>query len=402
MTNDMQLVFHFVRRSKKESALKVQPLKLHDVAFGNQWSDEVEDHWDYEDMAKDDRWRRGWISFDCSLYNPTEDRVYLGITSFDADIFKAYDRKTRSFVDLGYEKIKNPFDAKFHRSLEKAKDGCLYAAVALLHDVDQFFDAPGGAIIKYDPVSRAITKLSVPLPHVYIQSIALDNDRDVIYGLCFPPEKLISLNLTTAEVTDYGLIGTGYGGMAQGENIVLDDAGCLWSNWMLTRAWQSSPGVDAVRLCKVVPQEGRIHFYQKGLPMPDASHGFAKPEAFFNFHDGYIYASGTNGSIYRVHTDTAEADYMFTPIADRPSRLSSMVLAQDGCAYGVTGRAGQCELLRFDFHNDQYELLGPIVSESGDSCWQIHHICIADDGTLYACENDNPYRSSYLWEIKGV
>jgi len=23
-----------------------------------------------------------------------------------------------------------------------------------------------------------------------------------------------------------------------------------------------------------------------------------------------------------------------------------------------------------------------------------------NDGVLYACENDNPYRSNYLWEIK--
>jgi len=31
--------------------------------------------------------------------------------------------------------------------------------------------------------------------------------------------------------------------------------------------------------------------------------------------------------------------------------------------------------------------------------YQCHDIVAANDGTLYACENDNPYRSSYLWEI---
>jgi len=268
--------------------MRIKSLKLWDNRFDNQWSDEVEDRWDYDDFKANPDWRKGWISVDCALYNADDDRVYLGITSFDADIFKAYDRKSGEFVDIGYESIVDPFDAKFHRSLEKGKDGCIYAAIALLHDVDKFFDAPGGAIIKYDPKSGNMTKLGVPLPHVYIQSIAMDNSRDIVYCLCFAPEKLASFNLRTGQVKDYGLIGSGYGGMAQGENIILDDDGCVWSSWSLTRAWQSLPGVDAVRLCKIDPQQDKVVFYQQGLPMADGGHGFAKPEAFFNFHDGYI------------------------------------------------------------------------------------------------------------------
>ena len=68
--------------------MNVRAIKLYDVDFKNQWADEVEDHWDYRDMKANDDWARGWISFDCSLYNKEDDRVYLGITSFVADIFK--------------------------------------------------------------------------------------------------------------------------------------------------------------------------------------------------------------------------------------------------------------------------------------------------------------------------
>ena len=35
----------------------------------------------------------------------------------------------------------------------------------------------------------------------------------------------------------------------------------------------------------------------------------------------------------------------------------------------------------------------------GISPWQIHDMSFAEDGTIFAGENDNPYRSSYLWEI---
>ena len=380
--------------------MKTRTYKLQDCNYGNQWFDEIEDHWDYDDFKANADWRRGWISMDCALYNAAEDRVYLGITSFDADIFRAFDRRTKSFVDLGYKRIANPFDAKFHRSLQMGSDGCIYAAIALLHDVDRWFEAPGSPIVKYAPVSGTITKLGIPLPHAYIQSIAIDNERDVLYGLCFPPEKLIAFYLRTGEVQDLGPIGSGVAGLAQGENIVLDDEGCVWSNWALTRAWQNSPGADAFRLCKYNPRKGGMEFFRKGLPRPDGSYGTVKAEALFNFHDGFIYASGANGSLFRVNPETAEATYLFTPTADRPSRLSSMVQAGDGVSYGITGRAGRCELMRVHYKKGAFEKLGEVRDEEGNALWQCHDIVMTQDGVLYVCENDDPYRSGYLWEIE--
>jgi hypothetical protein len=380
--------------------VRIKVHKLQDVQFGTQWFDEIEDRWDYDDFQAHPEWRRGWISMDCALYHAPEDRVYLGITSFDADIFKAFDRRTGGFVDLGYRAVADPFDAKFHRSLVLANDGCIYAAVALLHDVDRWLEAPGSPIIRYDPRCGRIQRMAPPLPHVYIQSLAVDNDRELVYGLCFPPEKLISYSLRTGQVTDLGLIGTGAGGMAQGENIVVDDEGCVWSNWQLTRAWQNAPGRDAARLCKYDPHASRTIFYREGLPRPDGAPGTVGAEAFFNFHDGFIYASGAAGSLYRVDTRTADATFLFTPTPDRPSRLSSLAGAEDGVAYGITGRAGRCELMRVHYREGAFEKLGEVRDDRGNVLWQCHDIVRTSDGVLYVCENDNPYRSGYLWEIE--
>ena len=33
-------------------------------------------------------------------------------------------------------------------------------------------------------------------------------------------------------------------------------------------------------------------------------------------------------------------------------------------------------------------------------CWQVHDVAVTPDGTIYAGENDSPYRSGYLWEIR--
>ena len=378
--------------------MQVRALKLQDVRYGNQWFEEVEDHWEFEDMRAHPAWQSGWVSMDSLLYHHEDDRVYLGIASFGADIFRAYDRRQDQFVDLGYGRIADPFDAKFHRSLCKwTGDGCLYAAVALLHDVDRYWEAPGGSIVRYDPRSGEIAKVGVPLPHVYIQSICLDQERGVLYGMTFTPERLFRFEIATGRTEDLGPISSGMA-MAQGENIELDDAGCAWCGWTVTRAWQSDPGVDSYRLCRFEPDAGTIRYLDAGLPNPDGSYGYVKVEGLFNLGTGCLYASGGNGSLYRVDTESGMGTYIGTPIADRRSRLASLRLSPDGCAYGVTGRDGRCRVLRFDPRTEQYELLGAVVD--GDArCWQVHDVAVASDGTIYAGENDNPYRSSYVWEI---
>ncbi|MEO6981762.1 MAG: hypothetical protein ABI072_01440, partial [Edaphobacter sp.] len=112
--------------------MKVEALKLKDRHFSN-WHSEVENRWDYDDLRRDPGWLHDWISFDCCLFLPEQNRLYCGLTCLDGDIFWAFDRGSRSFINCGYKAINNGFDAKFHRSLlQRKKDGCVYAATALL------------------------------------------------------------------------------------------------------------------------------------------------------------------------------------------------------------------------------------------------------------------------------
>ena len=332
--------------------MKIRSLKLKDRDFAQEWPEIIEDHWNYNDFLKDERWRKDWISFDGVVYHAPTDRIYCGITSFNADIFEAYDRQTKQFVPLDFASVGNAYDAKFHRSMELTQDGnTLYTATALLHDVDRYWEAPGGGIFRHDMTQGKTTKLGIPLPHVYIQSIALDEKRGVIYSMHFTPERLSRFDLATGETTDLGPIGSGLS-MAQGENIVLDDDGCAWCGWNATRAWQNQPGGESNRLCKYDPEQERMVFYPHGLPRADGNYGTAKVEGLFNLGTGCLYASGDNGSLYRVETSTGKATYLGTPISDRRSRLTSLVMAPDGHAYGITGRDGQCQLLRFHPRDD--------------------------------------------------
>ena len=98
--------------------------------------------------------------------------------------------------------------------------------------------------------------------------MVIDENRRTAYCQTFTPEYLVSFNLDTGESRILGLTGSGIG-MGQGENIVLDSNGCVWGGWTVTRAWQSSPGIDQYRLYRYDPQEDRIEFFRHGIPRLD-------------------------------------------------------------------------------------------------------------------------------------
>lgn len=381
----------------------IRSIKLRDHHFANAWAEKVENRWDYEDFLAAPHWRKDWISFDGVVHHAGVDRVYCGITSFDADIFWAWDRRLERWVDCGFAAVGNNFDAKFHRSMQLSADArTLYVATALLHDIDRYHQAPGGGLFAHDIQTGLTRKLGIPIPHVYIQSIALDEARGCVYSMHFTPERLTVFDLATGTARDLGPLGSGMF-MAQGENLVIDDHGGVWSGWGMTRAWQSPWGPDAARLCKYSPQESRIIYFKNGLPRRDGQYGFAKVEGLFNLGAGDLHASGDNGSLYRIDIQNGRARYLGTPISDRPSRLTNLVRFRDGHAYGITGRQGDCRLIKFDPGTDKYTLIGDrIVDDSGEPMYQCHDVAITPDGTLYAGENDVPHRSGYLWEIRGL
>jgi len=380
--------------------MQVRAIKRLDEKFDN-WDSETYDRWNYQDYLNDPKWRKGWISFDCLLWNPDDNRVYCGITSFDNDIFAAYDRATDSFVDLGYERVADKYDAKFHRGLERDNDtGKLYGAVALLHDIDEYWNAPGGSIVEYDPATGNIEKIGIPIPHNYIQSIILDQKSKILYGQCFTPERFFSFDIKTREAKDLGPISCGYA-MGQGQIPAIDYNGVVWTTWVVTRAWQMEAGADMFRFCKFDPKIGKLEYLKTGVPRADGKYGTVPAEAYFNLGGGCLYISADEGALYKLDTETARAEFVCRPIEYGPSRLASLRLGPDGMAYGVVGMDFNIQLMRFNPKDDSYRLLGPVYDQSiGEGAHQIHDVAITDDLTIYAGENDNIRRSSYLWECR--
>ncbi|NOX55322.1 MAG: hypothetical protein GXP27_12970 [Planctomycetes bacterium] len=381
--------------------MKITAKKLKDARFDN-FHTEVDGRWDYEEFVdgRHPDWFRDWISFDCLLADDHRSTIWCGLTSFAGDIFYAYDRQSDCFRSLNFREVGDRYDAKFHRSLLFDADGLIWAATALLHDIDRYFDAPGGALVRFDPATEELRIVTRPIPHVYIQSIAMDNQRGIIYGMTFTPERLFRYNVADGRVTDLGPIGSGLE-MAQGETIVVDRTGACWGTWGLTRAWLSRPGPDAVRLWRYHPDRGRIEFFKHGLPRVDGSRGTAKLDGAHVGPDGAIYMGTVEGLLCRVDPETAEVRPIGKPCPAR--RMAGLASGPDGKLYGTAGSEGTVILFRYDPAKNELTPLGRVVdAKTGECAWHIHDLAVTGDGTIYAAENDVPYRSGYLWEITDV
>lgn len=357
--------------------------------------------WTFRDFQNDPVALHDWIAFTTVMYCPVDGLVHCGLTRFDNDILHVFDPESRSFRSLGYNEVAEKFEVKIHRSLVMAPDGWIYGATALLHDINDTGVAPGGKLFRYKPGSRgAIEVLCIPVPHAYIQSIALDANRMMLYGFTFMPERMFSYDIRSGEVRDLGLIGSCLF-IGQAHRPVLDDSGRVWGTWGSYYSADRLP-TEGHRIClfSYHPESGRgIEFLQYGLEGGGVSSTDMVDEAV-NGGDGYIYFGGRSGNLYRLDPTSAQCDNLGRP-GYYQKRISGIAPARDGLLYLTAGDRDSAALFSYDRENGRFIELGPIYDPARAECAEkIHCLSLDEDHrTLYGGEIDNVRRSSYLWEI---
>jgi len=328
------------------------------------------------------------IAFVSLLYHPQEEKLYCGLTSADTDILTKFDPATKQFEKLDYTAVSEPFEVKVHRSLELAADGTVYGATSCLYGLDKRLEAPGGSLFRVRPGESVPEKLAVPVKHDYIQTISLDDQRKLIYGLTYPVFKFFVYHLETGEVEDYDYVGS------ITHISAIDDDGCFWSTW------------DSVRhfLFKYDPEVRKITFYRHGLPNARAESNMMYPGAgpvdcMINGGDGFIYVGTTGGSLCRLDPKTAEITYLGKPAPT--TRMPGLVVWHDSLLLGCCGdNEGSC-VFAYDRETNSFHHLGPIQdSETGLMLYRVHDLRLVGPKLAYVAETDVPKRSGYLWECE--
>lgn len=329
--------------------------------------------------------RENYVAFTCLLEAPEEGTLYCGVTAFNGDILAGFDVEKKCFRSMGYQEVAEKYEVKVHRSLEMATDGTIYGASACLHQTDERRKAPGGCIFKLAPGTRAIEKLCIPSGPDYIQTITLDEKRQLIHGFTYPVFKYFVYHLDSKEVEDFGYVGS------ITHISAVDDAGRLWGTWDNTQHY----------LFCYDPAKGDLEFTRNKLPGAenDANRmypGAGPVDVMINGGDGYIYIGSTGGALYRLDPAKGEAEWLGKPTA--AGRMPGLTVWRDGLLLGVVGDDEAPSVFVYDRESGKFEILGVIATAEGKKLFRTHDVATFGDDTIYVAETDAPARSAYLWE----
>lgn len=280
--------------------------------------------------------------------------------------------------------------------------------------------SPGGKLVKYDPSTRTYEVLGIPFPHLYVQSIAADWGRGIIYAFTYPAEYVIRFDLATRQSRILGYLGNAIM-FAQPHNAVVDKHGNLWGTYAETRAFDEMPSAQPVRLFKYAPDEDRFTWFDYGLsrkadpvqlvPDPPQPPGAKSQLAHTRHRDDYgfcdsmaydgdrtIYAGTVAGVLCRIDIETAQVAKVANVMAT--GRFPALALNAKGVLFGAGGMNGQTQLIRWDPRQEQMEDFGRLADErTGEVPARIHELAVDDEERVFLGENDHHSRSSYLWSV---
>lgn len=384
------------------------------------WESRIKNKWVYQTIKDDPNWFKDWISFDSVTWNSQEKKLYCGLNSLDGDLLYRFSPSSSSFESMGTRQWTDEYDVKIHRTLLLSpKDQCFYFATSQLHEPDQQGAAKGGKLVKFDPRTQQFKIIAVPVPHLYIQSIAADWERNIVYGFTYPAEAVFRADLQTGKSEILAYIGNATM-MVQPHNGVVDGQGCLWGTYAETRAWDETIGPDPVRLFKYHPDKG-FTWFAHGLrrrtekqqliadPSVPGPNGIGAEQTRHRedwgfcdsmVYDGgrYIYAGSVAGVLSRIDTQTGFVEKVANAM---PSVRFPAIAFKDGIIYGGGGMNGHTQLIRWNTNSDKMELFQDLVAPKiNDRPERIHELAVDDDHQLFLGENDNHERSSYLWTVR--
>ena len=341
---------------------------------------------DLRALRGSEEFTKGYYAFTALAKSPDEGTIYCGTTNFGGNLLQAYDTRTATFESLGYDAVYEPNEVKIHRGLCIGDDGRVVAATSCLTPINRLADAPGAKVFRYDPVARAFEVLATPLKGLYIQTISLDYQRQMVYGMGYPAFDFFAYSIETGEVV-YRQFMESISHIA-----AIDDDGGYWGTWYHRRdhlLWRYDPGTNKVR------------FFDHGFPTPCRSlmYDRAGPiDCMVNGGDGLLYVGHESGELYALDPKRGDLEYLAKPMPG--TRMPAIAVGSDGLLFGVGGSDRATIGFVYDRKARRSEILGDIAETDGEaSCFRTHDCCVIGD-SLFVGETDTPERSCYLWECK--
>jgi hypothetical protein len=186
---------------KGESALNTNWNKITETPDGKIWfcggdhwgSDEITGPWD-----KSDRYERPWGFGNTAVvyYDPKTDKVEEAIELDKASSI--------------YSNAETPGHGKIHGNITCDSKGNVYFAgymgLSYMHEFDNSYypkSYAGGTVCKYDPVTKNVTNLGIPLPYGATVGLYYDEKRNSLCGITPDRAKFWRIKVGTMELNRY-------------------------------------------------------------------------------------------------------------------------------------------------------------------------------------------------------
>jgi len=189
---------------------------------GDHWgTDGITGHWE-----KGDRYERAWGFGNTAVcyYDPKEDTTFI-----------AFELNQASSL---YSNIESPEHGKIHANIIVDATGNIYTGgymgSSYLHEYTRAFypkSYVGGALIKYNPLTKDIDYFGIPCPYGAIVALYLDENRNIMNGISVDRAKFWRINLSTMELNIYESIARMSRVVDRVREFIMDNDGfCYFAN----------------------------------------------------------------------------------------------------------------------------------------------------------------------------
>ncbi len=281
-----------------------------------------------------------------------------------------------------------------HHALVISRTGDVYvgASAGVDNGGEGYENYAGGRLLRYRPgdderkplrvdAPCPVADLGVPVAGEGIYTLAIDRERDVIYGLTYPNGYFFSCSIGAGKFAVHGKVAERFipGEKFEREKnvsraLAVVDSGDVFAS-----------GEDGF-LYRFRQGEQRLERLALRVPAVPGREPYNRVDAWTDDGRGLLYGGTSDGYLFRLDPKTLQIKNLGKPL--NQYRIRGLVHAPNGKLYGAGGDDDEMvRLFAYDPLTGGYELLGFLdVNRRPYYSWHAYVVdamAIGDDGTIY-------------------
>jgi len=286
-----------------------------------------------------------------------------------------------------------------HRSLVVSRAGDVYigGSIGVDNNGEGYATYPGGHLLKYSSKPQGprpdqakfecpVNDLGIAAQGDGIYALAIDPEREVLYGLTYPTGQFFSYDIQKAAFRTHGRVAEHH---IPGEKFEKDR--------LIGRALFVAGNGNVI----TSGEDGHFFAFDPGhatlrklpitVPTVPGREPYNRVDAWTSSGDGFAYGGTSDGYLFRMNPDSLMVENLGKPL--NQYRIRGLAFAPNGKLYGVGGDDDEmARLFSYDTARGVYQMLGMIdVNHRPYYSWQayvIDALVIGQDGTLYLGQSE--------------